>query len=375
MMLRALVAAALLGTTSLANAASWNAAPGEIFKPAGGGGGYTGPLDIVAAPGAWFSTRAGSAAIAATGTQPAFDLLRISDSSTCTPVYATTGDMDMTGGTPCAGATFGAWMLREVVTGTISGTTLSTTGDACTATTGDTINDGGSHINEYTDIIGITSCSSGSGNGVYTISRSYTISTPETININRSVRVEQWYTQNGGSNQVRSAGVPLFALGITPSGRPAVCNTATSVGQLLGTVSSAVTLSYSAVAIRSGSGLNTIFGQYNGGSELGLRWNGANTLDIYDGGSATATASDGVWHTFNGAPGSPGFIRVDATETSTTTGTPPASTVFDVGSISVGQLMQGCISETGPYPTAFTSGGGGTAALLAANQKAYYGTP
>jgi len=68
-------------------------------------GPYEGPGDIVAFT-AWYScTRGYSAEVAATGTQAACDLRRVSDSDTCTALVGTNGDVDYTIGTPCNAGT------------------------------------------------------------------------------------------------------------------------------------------------------------------------------------------------------------------------------------------------------------------------------
>lgn len=72
---------------------------------------YTGPIDIVASPTALYSLRAGSAAIAAAGTQNIVDLRRASDNATCTATIAASGGaLDLTVGTPCGGSTVTAWI-------------------------------------------------------------------------------------------------------------------------------------------------------------------------------------------------------------------------------------------------------------------------
>jgi hypothetical protein len=49
----------------------------------------------------WYGARAYSAAVAATGTQKALDLRRVSDNATCTALIGKNGNLDLTVGTPC----------------------------------------------------------------------------------------------------------------------------------------------------------------------------------------------------------------------------------------------------------------------------------
>ncbi len=61
---------------------------------------YQGPGDITAFT-AWYGMRAYSAAVAATGTQPALDLRRVDNNATCTALIGRDGKLDLTVGTPC----------------------------------------------------------------------------------------------------------------------------------------------------------------------------------------------------------------------------------------------------------------------------------
>jgi hypothetical protein len=61
---------------------------------------FQGPGDITPFT-AWYGLRAYSAAVAATGTQKAADLRRVSDNATCTALIGTDGNLDLTVGTPC----------------------------------------------------------------------------------------------------------------------------------------------------------------------------------------------------------------------------------------------------------------------------------
>ncbi len=88
--------------------------PGEILRkptnliqipPASAPPSYTGPGDVITGAKFWHGVRAYTAAIAAAGTQPIFDLRRASDNATCTAIIATNGTVDLTVGTPCNGNT------------------------------------------------------------------------------------------------------------------------------------------------------------------------------------------------------------------------------------------------------------------------------
>jgi len=82
---------------------------------------------------AWYScTRAYSAAIAATGTQKACDLRRVSDNATCTVLVGTNGNVDYTVGTPCNSntQTVTAWIGAS--SARVSKVYDQSSGNACT---------------------------------------------------------------------------------------------------------------------------------------------------------------------------------------------------------------------------------------------------
>ena len=98
--------------------------------------GYVGPGDCASYT-AWWGLRAYSAAVAATGTQAAVDLRRVSDSATCTALIGTSGDLDLTVGTPCGGSTVTAWIGAS--TATVSKIYDQTNGSACSAASCDLV--------------------------------------------------------------------------------------------------------------------------------------------------------------------------------------------------------------------------------------------
>jgi hypothetical protein len=88
---------------------------------------------------AWYGVRAYSAAVAATGTQKAVDLRRVSDNATCTALIATDGTLDLTIGRPCNGntQTVTAWVGAS--TARVSKMYDQTNGNACGAASCDVV--------------------------------------------------------------------------------------------------------------------------------------------------------------------------------------------------------------------------------------------
>jgi hypothetical protein len=91
---------------------------------------YTGPGDYASFT-AWWGLRAYSAAAAATGTQPAMDLRRVSDNATCTAKIGTDGNLDLTVGTPCNGGTQTVTAWIGASSARVSKLYDQTSGNAC----------------------------------------------------------------------------------------------------------------------------------------------------------------------------------------------------------------------------------------------------
>jgi hypothetical protein len=80
---------------------------------------------------AWYGVRAYSSAVAATGTQKALDLRRVSDNATCTALIATDGTLDLTVGTPCNSSTQTVTAWIGASTARVSKFYDQTNGNAC----------------------------------------------------------------------------------------------------------------------------------------------------------------------------------------------------------------------------------------------------
>jgi hypothetical protein len=342
---------------------------------------YTGPGDVVSGATAWWScVRAYDAAVASPGTNNACALRRSSDNGTCTVLLAASGLVDYTVGTPCSGATALAWMTRGTFSGAIASTTLTTTGDPCTATSGDQII--GVGITSPTTISSVSSCSAGAGS--YVISASYTISA-ETITDLIPTFVSTAYDQTAGNAcssascnavQATSAAQPNIYMDCIDAGT-LPCVMAFS-GALLETAhnfapNAAAQLSMSAVENRA-----TGTGSFIFITELGpSNFIGTSTANLWRGLSNgttvfSFTATDAVFHAANmvlKAGTSADVINLDGTET-TGTGTP--GTTSGLIKIFTSNASTNYSGEAGLWDNVFFSPTQRTNEC--ANQAAFYGT-
>jgi hypothetical protein len=87
----------------------------------------------------WWGVRAYSAAVAATGTQKALDLRRVSDNATCTALIGTNGDLDLTVGTPCNSSTQTVTAWIGASTARVSKIYDQTNGNACSSASCDLV--------------------------------------------------------------------------------------------------------------------------------------------------------------------------------------------------------------------------------------------
>ncbi len=103
--------ALLLSVASCLTQLRNNATRAQLTTTGVGGGfgagaaGFAGPADIVASPTTWWSCTHAVSASYASGLGNACDIVRASDSATCTIQFAATGLADVSVGTPCTGAT------------------------------------------------------------------------------------------------------------------------------------------------------------------------------------------------------------------------------------------------------------------------------
>ena len=342
-------------------------------------GPYVGIVDLVANPTAIFSLRAASAAIATTGTQSIVDLRRTSDNATCTATIAASGGaLDLTVKTPCGGQSVTAWATRGTFSGTIAGTSLATSGDACTAIAGDAIT--GAGITSYTTIASVTSCAVGVGH--YVLSQPWTISVAETMTDMIAIAVSQWYDQ---SARVGCDGVPCDLVQATAGSQPFLilsgCITASgscvySTGAQSLVSADAYTpdtsLSLGGVAERISTTGACIFGgapnvnKIVGVSASANLWTLAGATN-----SLNFTASDAAAHAVNAViDGASTVVNVDGTET---TGTTTLSTNTNNPRYG-GVAAKTCLVAEFYFYNAVDFSSGNRSALQA-NQKAWFGTP
>lgn len=293
---------------------------------------YSGPCDLATFT-AWYGLRACSAAIAATGTQNAVDLVR-NDAATCTGKIGKNGYLDVSVGTPCNGntQTITAWNAAGAAhscVASISGTTLTRTGSPCTIQVGDVLS--GTGVTAGTYLVAIGTCPVGIG-GSCTISVSQTVVAETITGAPYGMRLSKFYDQVAG-NACTAATCDLSANGaqayplLILSGcgvYPCLADAANNMLLLSANnfTPSNASLSISTVANRAiGTQAVNLF-NVNGADKIVS--GGANTWTLAGStGSFNATASDAAFHAANGviATGTGnGVINIDGTETTGTTG-------------------------------------------------------
>lgn len=333
---------------------------------------YVGPGDLVSGTTAFYSLRAYSAAVAATGTQSAVDLRRPGDNATCTPKIGTNGSIDLTVGTPCNSSTqtVTSWLgSAATCTGAIGPASTTITVTSCSAgglTVGALITGSGVSANTYvTAVVGgctaVSSC---------TVSVSQTVAS-ETLTAAPSVPfVSKWYCQPSGcpdASQGTAANQPQLVLsGWGPNNRPYL--TGTDIGHFL-TATLAGTIAQpwmiSAVAGRLAGGGYRMFGGSSGAGGV-LYFPDPGTSGLFAGGAFGAPASDATLHAFVGVGnGASSIIRVDSTETTGNPGT---------GAIDISNYVAQGTNQTEAIVWQLLPSLAMRAAIQA-NQKAYYGTP
>jgi hypothetical protein len=305
----------------------WSAIASAQMMPVGsfpqgvvtGGGGYTGPGDIVSGAVAFYGVRAYSAAIAAAGTQQIFALRRSSDNATCTAIIATNGTVDLTVGTPCLGTG---------PTGTTGATTVTAWLTSTTA--------------------GVSTRYDQSGNG-------------------------RNQTQATAGSQPQ-----LLLSGFGPNSKPALQFTSQFISVSVASNLYSQPFTETAEAERSSNFTTQMnFSTSAAGTTDMYYTTSTNTTQLYAGAaSASVTASDSAAHAiqgiFNGASSSE---TVDGTTTSgLNPGTNKISLDITTGGNAVGSgLCNVCIiGESGLWPSGFS---GGNLSSMHSNMATYYGSP
>lgn len=304
---------------------------------------YIGWIDIVANPGALYSLSAGSAAIAATGTQKAVNVRRNTDSALQDILILVGGDLDVASATTFAGT--------YTFTGTITGTVLTISAISGTpVTVGDTIVGTGVTANSY-----IVSDNTGSGGvGSYNLNVASTVSVGETITATHGLYVKTWYDQStNGRDAVQAtttAQPQLFLSGGTSSIRPYVHFAGAQ--KLVATIPATNTpISMMGVAERTGN--TSAYGQILCDNAAGSRIyfsSTPNKMGVYAGTTFEAAANDNAWHVITGVTGSSGALDIDGSRTTGNTGTVITGTSLIIGSDSGTQILTGNIAGTAWWP-------------------------
>lgn len=275
---------------------------------------YTGPGDVTAFTAWWSCTRAYSAAKAAAQAN-ACDLVRASDSTTCTMKLGTDGNVDLTVGTPCTSNTQTVTQFCNSTTCTVSKAYDQTAGNACQTASCDAVQATGANQPVF-------NLSGGSNN--------------------------KPYLSTNSSSQIL-----------------------TSANNIVGTNVS----SFSVVANRVSGTVSAILVSQNSTNNWFRETNVANLWQLQGGssGSINGTANDNTWQAANSViNGASSVVSISGTES---TGTVTGSTTTAAPSWAAGNVSR--IHEAGfKNGTGWTFGSSGTTvALLCANQAAFYGTP
>lgn len=325
---------------------------------------YVGPGDIVPGAIVWSGSRAYSAAVAATGTQKAYNVRRASDNATQDILILTSGALDIASALTFAGTD---------VTGnaTSSGTTVALTGLASTAHVGDTIT-GTGYAGTYILSVGALVA----GAQTVTTNTSQTIGVAAPVTLTWGLYITTRYDQTGNGNNFVQATAANQAI-LLPTGSPNGLPRVTYSGnqwELMGGLSAPEPFTISSVAITTDSTNTPIFG-FSNQFNIQFRFNGSNTFYIYDAGLfISATCVDGSWHALQGVyNGGSSIANVDGTGTSGTLTGNALGSSFSIGAafttVPVVPL-NGSINEFGIWPVAFSAGNN---TAMSANQHTYWG--
>lgn len=345
--------------------------PSLWFTQLGPGSTYTGPIDIVASPTAFYSLRAGSAAIAATGTQKSVNVRRNTDNTTQDIVILTTGALDVASAQTFAGT-------YTITSGTIASTVLTViTITGTPIVVGDSISGVGVTAGSY-----IVSAGTGlGGTGTYNLNVASTVSVGEAINAIHGLYGTAFYDQSGNArdaSQATAARQQRLSLSCVnskpcfgPTGSQVFVGPSTTVAQPV-TMTAVVNRTPTSTAYQVALGNNSAngyIGFLNAASTARLA---ANTGEI------TAAATDAAWHALlgviNGAsPAS--ILAIDGSETTGTLGTGNLTGAICIaGQSSAGTCLSdslvGLEVEIAEWPVAFTSG---QRTSWNANVHAYWG--
>jgi hypothetical protein len=355
------------------------------------GSSYTGLIDIVASPTAFYSLRAGSAAIAAAGTQKLVNIRRASDNVACDFLPNPAGGFGVTTAT-CNSSTQGGVSYGTFVGTDATGTcTIATTTLTCTGL-GSTL-----HANDLITGTGITNpcilSSPGSLVGgaqtataqiAGTTTSCGTVSVAETVTAQPAGLVPEKYDQSGDNyhaTQGTAGKQPQFLpLGSNGGTLPAMLYTAAASQSLQSGAITSVAQPYSAffVGIRTGTFTSetSMINTYAPGAIMEY-YALANTMTTYAGSFTTQEAvSDSAWHVLQAVfNNTSSIIVVDATHsTGLSAGTNATGTSgFSIGSRNGagGDYLQGLEEEEAYWPIGAT---GTQSTNLCNNAVTYWGT-
>lgn len=345
----------------------------------GGGTTYQGPLDIVSGATALYSLRAGSAAIAAAGTQKLVNIRRASDNVACDFLVASSGGFGVTTAT-CNSSTQGGVSYGTFVgsDGTASCTLAGTTG-ACTGASGTV------HVNDVVTGTGLTQpcIVSSASNTAPTIeiagttTSCGTISVAETFTFQVAGFATDMYDQSGNTNdvtQVTAGKQPQFLPNCGTALPCLVFNGGQVLAGSIGSTSQPFTLS-DVMSRVSGFTLYQIVTEGSNTSESEFS-NAANTRSLYSGSRFTATASDSTFHSVQSiiAGASPSSILVvDNTATTGSSGGSNLGTSITIGEQSGGGFpLTAYMYSDAIWAIAMNSTQYGG---ICHNERLYYGTP
>lgn len=379
----ALVLALLAPLTALAQGGI-GPGPGTVHST-GGGGGYTGPGDVVAGATAWYGLRAYSAAVAATGTQKAVKIRRASDDHLCDVLIATSGLLGNTANCGTGGDNGQSVAAFSVVhgtfTGSISGTTLTVTGaSAGNPGQGDVVT--GGTVLSGTLIQGVIVDGSS-----YTVNFSQTVASAS-LTFTYANYIPTWYDQSGNVHDVTNATTnqqPQLILGVL-GGKPVVSCEPFPGGFMVlnGTVPAlSQPFTYSTVVRSTASATSPSFDTdylttWDGVTPGILAYFNENTSVTGEPNTgAYASPADDVasaintWYAIQlGFSGSSSYIALNGTPTTKTFAATGGNQIhicdFDG---SGARNFTGMIAETGIWPSLFSSGG----AAMSTNQQTYGG--
>lgn len=337
---------------------------------------YTGPIDVAASPTALYSLRAGSAAIAAAGTQTIVNIRRASDNVACDFLPTIAGNFGVTTST-CnsstqGGVSYGTFVGTDATAScTIAGTAVACTGASSTL-----------HVNDPITGVGITQpCLVTVTNGSTTATASIpgtstscgTVSVAETVTFQVAGFVPKIYDQSGNikdASQATAGSQPQF-LPVVTNGLPGIfmytgATTHLLTATLSGTVAQAFSISVVSQRIAL---LSSNDGLFQDGSNA-VNYGASNSLLLFAGGGVVSpTASDGAFHAlnilFNGASSA---TLVDGTSTGiATVGTSAWGATIILGE--AGHPCNCYFEESALWPTSINRPN------MHTNQSAFYGTP